>query len=490
MTPTLSFTSKKITPEMLQRALGALIGSAVGDALGAPFEFGPAGAYSQRFGQPVLTGVGEMTGGGSFSWAPGEFTDDTQMMLALGESLLAHQGLNLDDLWERFTCWSSAASDVGIATSRALSASDRHQALLNEQANPSRSASNGALMRTWAIPLAFLGHDTADVMKAAFTQASMTHFDPAAGWGAAIGSELCRRAILGADPITQIDEVLSYVPAEHRGRFADVLRPDWQPNTAGDPSNGSVWTCLAQAIWAIRHNDTFENVLIAVIDLGGDTDTVACVAGAIAGAKFSIQGIPGRWLTYVHGSLLTPEGRHEYDYLGLQNMARQLIGRRDATLSALDGPIKPTRVDENFALFGADVAGVLDCDPDFVPISFCLTAGRLKKHAIRREYYLRDEEGDQNTDIFSVVCDAVRSINALLAQGHNVVVHCQGGRSRTGLILKAWAMCQYDLDDQEAHEWILQRWPHYRTWNETFLDFLKYEWAVKRHQCLPHQHQP
>ena len=51
-------------------------------------------------------------------------------------------------------------------------------------------------------------------------------------------------------------------------------------------------------------------------------------------------------------------------------------------------------------------------------------------------------------------------------------------------------MCQYDLDDQEAHEWILQRWPHYRIWNETFLDFLKYEWAVKRHQCLPHQHQP
>lgn len=66
------------------RALGAVIGSAVGDALGAPFEFGSAGAYSRRFPRPMLGGIGEMIGGGP--WKPGEFTDDTQMAIVQAES--------------------------------------------------------------------------------------------------------------------------------------------------------------------------------------------------------------------------------------------------------------------------------------------------------------------------------------------------------------------------------------------------------------------
>ena len=79
------FAHQPITADILQRAMGALLGSAVGDALGAPFEFGPAGQYSAQFPQPVLGGAGEMIGGGSFGWAPAEFTDDTQMTLALAE---------------------------------------------------------------------------------------------------------------------------------------------------------------------------------------------------------------------------------------------------------------------------------------------------------------------------------------------------------------------------------------------------------------------
>ena len=72
-----------------QRALGAILGSAIGDALGAPFEFGPSKQYSRRFPQPVFGGIGELIGGGAFNWAPGEFTDDTQMAIVQAESLLA-----------------------------------------------------------------------------------------------------------------------------------------------------------------------------------------------------------------------------------------------------------------------------------------------------------------------------------------------------------------------------------------------------------------
>jgi ADP-ribosylglycohydrolase len=84
--------SGEVSRTYRQRALGAVIGSAIGDALGAPFEFGPAGAYRVRFPERIVGGIGEMVRGGSFGSAPSEFTDDTQMAIVQAESLLAGGG--------------------------------------------------------------------------------------------------------------------------------------------------------------------------------------------------------------------------------------------------------------------------------------------------------------------------------------------------------------------------------------------------------------
>src|SRR3954451_547211 len=84
------------------RVAGALIGSAVGDALGAPFEFGPPGRFSARFPTEARGVATEMCGGGSLGWEPGEFTDDTQMALMVAESLIENDGLDEADLSERF----------------------------------------------------------------------------------------------------------------------------------------------------------------------------------------------------------------------------------------------------------------------------------------------------------------------------------------------------------------------------------------------------
>ena len=73
-----------------------MIGAAVGDALGAPFEFKGAGQYSSVFPEGVLGGIGEMIGGGSFNWREGEFTDDTQMALSLALSILDKGDFDLD----------------------------------------------------------------------------------------------------------------------------------------------------------------------------------------------------------------------------------------------------------------------------------------------------------------------------------------------------------------------------------------------------------
>src|SRR5687768_18484270 len=107
------------------RVAGALVGSAVGDALGAPFEFGPPGQFSARFPVPARGARTEMCGGGSLGWEPGEFTDDTQMALLVATSLVERGGLDEADLFHRFRTWAeSDPPDIGNQT-RAVLRSDR-----------------------------------------------------------------------------------------------------------------------------------------------------------------------------------------------------------------------------------------------------------------------------------------------------------------------------------------------------------------------------
>src|ERR687893_724942 len=87
------------------RVAGALVGSAVGDALGAPFEFGPPGCFSARFPSPARGARTEMCGGGSLGWEPGEFTDETQMALLMAESLLENDRLDGAALFHRVVRW-------------------------------------------------------------------------------------------------------------------------------------------------------------------------------------------------------------------------------------------------------------------------------------------------------------------------------------------------------------------------------------------------
>src|SRR3954452_3440035 len=103
------------------RAAGALVGSAVGDALGAPFEFGPPGRFSARFPTPARGTSTEMCGGGSLDWEPGEFTDDTQMALLMAASLVERGGLHEADLFDRFRTWARAdPPDIGNQTRAVL----------------------------------------------------------------------------------------------------------------------------------------------------------------------------------------------------------------------------------------------------------------------------------------------------------------------------------------------------------------------------------
>ena len=307
------------------RAIGAVVGSAVGDALGAPFEFGPAGLYSARFPFPMTGDSTEMIGGGGFGWEPGEFTDDTQMAIVQAESLLACGTLDEADLFERFQVWASDAADVGNQTRAVLGSglAVTEAAAEYYARNHRNSAGNGSLMRS--TPTAILGATgtVGETIALARMTSSVTHADPAAGWGTAIHHVMLRAALRREDPFVALQSVLRTLP-EGQERYQEMLREDWAPSEWELP-NGTVWGCLAEAVWAVRSTTSFSGALVAAIDLGGDTDTVAAVAGGLAGAIYGFEAIPHRWTDPLHGTVTTASGRVSWTCFDLIQLTRRLL---------------------------------------------------------------------------------------------------------------------------------------------------------------------
>jgi ADP-ribosyl-[dinitrogen reductase] hydrolase len=469
------------------RAIGCLLGAAVGDALGAPFEFLPGGVYARRFPAPERGGTGELIGGGRFGWEPGEFTDDTQMGLVMARSILTHGRYDLDDIWTRWRTWAETSSDVGSTTRNALVALDWREAGTRHR-SIEYTAGNGALMRAFPLALATLGVDDETARAIVLHQAASTHPHPAAGWGAWLAVAAMRAAIRSAgggggvvaaraaalDAIETQLMAMSHSEPGHARRFITMLDPAWQPADA-EVRNGSVWGCLAQAVWSLRANDSFEATVTAVVDLGDDADTVACVTGAIAGAVHGIQGIPSRWTTYVNGRVDTPAGIERYDLASLRATALELVGLTEPASAAREEAVGPTLIEGQ--LHAANLLGAAGSDTSFAVVSLCRAEGLMDAHAVRREVHLVDSPHGNGDGLAAAVTDAVDAIDALLAEGREVVVHCHGGRSRTGLVLRAWRMRDAGVEEAEADAWVAQRWPLHATYEPRFTTFLREDWG-------------
>jgi ADP-ribosyl-[dinitrogen reductase] hydrolase len=310
-------------------------------------------------------------------------------------------------------------------------------------------------------------------------QSAVTHHDPAAGWGAAIAAELVRRTVLGADPVAEVLDVVALVPDPHRERFARMLAPDWQPGRdPAEPGNGSVWTCLAQAVWAVRHHATFHDAVTAAIDLGDDTDTVACVTGALAGARCGIQAIPSRFTTYVHGRLRTPQGEVTFHNADLQALARTLIGVGNGSEPPAESPAGPQELLPG--VFAADLSAAVQAahEREFAVLSLCRVGSAFRHVPNRREVYLVDQAGPlDNPALLAAVNDAVATVRAWRAEGRDVLVHCHGGRSRTALVVQAYAIGN-GMSPAEAHDWLTDAWPRFDPWNPVFREFLQHHWPA------------
>ncbi|WP_444962002.1 ADP-ribosylglycohydrolase family protein [Nocardiopsis sp. M1B1] len=289
------------------RAVGVLLGAACGDALGVPYEFGPPLAEDR---------VPKMVGGGLGPYAPGEYSDDTQMAVCIAEALREHRDpLSAEALRhtaDAFLRWrNEGATDIGNQTAwvmrRAGHAYRRPEvAEVMERAAAERfaegvpSAGNGSLMRTGPLALAY-PDDPRGLAAAADRYSRLTHGDPLASEACVLWCEGIRHAVAHGD-LAGVRAGLELLPPERRGAWAAWLdEAEERPPRAFNP-NGFVVTAL-QAAWSavVREPDGFTPALRAAVRAGDDTDTVAAIAGALLGARWGAGAIPGEYLEAVHG---------------------------------------------------------------------------------------------------------------------------------------------------------------------------------------------
>lgn len=277
----------------LDRYRGALLGLAVGDALGAPVEFMRPGTFD-----PVT----EMMGGGPHGLMPGEWTDDTSMALCLAESLIQSRGFDAVDQLERYVRWwrnghlssNGFCFDIGITTSQAL------QAYL-DSGQPSGltapdTAGNGSIMRLAPVPM-YYALDLEKAVDYAGQSSATTHATEEAVSACRYMSAVIVRALLGHDKEQVLEPALAGELADGVRRVAfgsfRIFNP---PHIRG---SGYVVESLEAALWAFHNSDSFEEGACLAVNLGEDSDTTGAVYGQIAGAFYGASEIPIRWANAV-----------------------------------------------------------------------------------------------------------------------------------------------------------------------------------------------
>ena len=283
----------------MDRLRGIAVGAAVGDALGMPLEFGPA--------SPVDNLVRDMTGG---RLTAGSFTDDTEMALALAESLLVADPLDPADLAQRFAAWFQAGPpDVGIHTSRVLSRISNgipwEQASKEVHASSPASASNGSVMRCWPVAIRDW-KNREQLLRESRLQSEVTHRHPDCLSACQLINVLISELVLAGDEKTAQERLSSaYEAALEQANLSKEFLAVLQsaPGKQRDQLANSGWVLhtLESTIWALFNFEGFEETLVQVANLGGDADTTAAVTGAAAGALYGFTGIPARWIEVLHG---------------------------------------------------------------------------------------------------------------------------------------------------------------------------------------------
>jgi len=295
-------------PELTDRVLGCILGGAVGDALGAPFE----GLWSHCIPEPpaLLAGFAEYEG-----FPRGQYTDDTQLTVATLESVVRRGGIEPGDVARSIArLWRSQAvvGPGGACTA----AADRLLAggHWSECGSPVGQAGNGTAMRTAALGLYFLARP-ADLPDAVAQVSRITHRDLRSVAGGVAVASAAR--LLAAEPRVDAGVLCRTVAEDMRPfhpAFADLVAglPVSLDGGAAAALEYVAWSGGAErefdriiitpyvvptvlaALWAVaRSPDSWPEAVAGVIGLGGDVDTLGAIVGGLTGARLGLGAVPG-----------------------------------------------------------------------------------------------------------------------------------------------------------------------------------------------------
>lgn len=274
------------------RYQGALVGLAVGDAIGTTVEF------LQRDEFEPMT---DMVGGGPFGLNPGEWTDDTSMALCLAQSLIQQKGFDPIDQMNRYCNWQNfgylssngRCFDIGNTTAFALNLYQELKGTEPYCGSTHFSASgNGSLMRL--VPAVMAAYpDMSKILEYAKNSSRTTHGSPQA-------VECC---VLFADILASVfdglpkNELLASISCKlsdirilgiAAGEFLEKSRDDIR-------GSGFCVDSLEASLWCFFKSNSFDEAVLMAVNLGNDADTTAAITGQIAGAFYGINGIRKDW---------------------------------------------------------------------------------------------------------------------------------------------------------------------------------------------------
>ena len=314
------------------RALGCLLGLAVGDAMGTTHEFQPLQAPAfPRLATGPLTAV---QGGGPFRCSPGEVTDDTQMAITLARVLQEKKGPDPVLLGRRYGAWARRAFDIGTVTRGALARIEAgvpatEAGVAQWVASGYQASGNGSLMRTAPIGVWF-ARDPQARREASLGDSAITHADPRCQLACAAFNAAVARAVLAqgdpglAQAMVQAAEgelpeaarrLTQRMPqqGERIRQALEDLRQDLACAGKDDPQlygtgpdalhlhqqMGFVRVAFRLGFWELLHAPGYQAALVDVVNRGGDADTNGAITGALLGACHGLQAIPAPWLKTV-----------------------------------------------------------------------------------------------------------------------------------------------------------------------------------------------
>ena len=277
------------------KALGALFGQAVGDALGMGAEFLDKKGVASKYPNG-LRHYSDIEYSIFRKIMPGDYTDDTEMMECIVWSLNKEGHFDLMDIAQFFRRWLEyGPADVGIQTASVL----RNPLYRTDPLEVSKSvweksgkslAGNGGVMRT-----SVMGVLKGNVEEMAADVCRLTHYDPRCVGSSVIVSLVIHNLVYN-DYVLSVDEVVQ-MGKKYDESIEEYVRLAANPNIEAlqldeRGKTGYTLKTLSAALWALWHPTDFVEGLVAIVNEGGDADTNGAPAGAVLGARFGYNAIP------------------------------------------------------------------------------------------------------------------------------------------------------------------------------------------------------